>query len=208
MVLLHVLAQKKRAKQHREERTSGRPAFSTLARRFLAPQEQGGDARPEAQPAVPAFSAFGPMETRARPMSREHGRCRCARSTLFALRGKSASELARLILVCHGREAVCGTVCPSRAVWQARREDGSMPFCAPRSRRVPATIPRGEWRALPAPAQGIHPLRIPFWGTASVSLPPPSPKRRRRQAPAPEPAAVYSHPPPQPNQNAATPPHS
>ena len=75
-----------------------------LARRFLAPQEQGGDARPEAQPAVPAFSAFGPMETRARPMSREHGRCRCARSTLFALRGKSASELARLILICHGRK--------------------------------------------------------------------------------------------------------
>ena len=29
-----------------------------------------------------------------------------------------------------------------------------MPFCAPRSRRVPATIPPGEWRALPAPAQG------------------------------------------------------
>ena len=26
------------------------------------------------------------------------------------------------------------------------------------------TIPRGERRALPAPAQGIHPLRIPFWG--------------------------------------------
>ena len=29
-----------------------------------------GDARPEAQPAVPAASAFGPMETRARPTSR------------------------------------------------------------------------------------------------------------------------------------------
>ena len=72
---LYVLAQKKRAKQHREERTSGRPASSTLARRSLAPQEQGGDACPAAQPAVPASSAFGPMETRARPTSRGRARC-------------------------------------------------------------------------------------------------------------------------------------
>ena len=31
------------------------------------------------------------------------------------------------------------------------------------------TIPRGDLRALPAPAQGSKPLRIPFWGTATVS---------------------------------------
>ena len=36
--------------------------------------------------------------------------------------------------------------------------------------------PAGDRRALPAPAQGIHPLRIPFWGTAAVSPQPPSPK--------------------------------
>src|SRR5699024_9872513 len=58
---------------------------------------------------------------------------------------------------------------------QARRENGNMSSCAPRGRRVPATIPRGDLRALPAPAQGINPLRIPFWGTAAVFLRPPSP---------------------------------
>ena len=38
------------------------------------------------------------------------------------------------------------------------------------------TIPRGDLRALPAPAQGSRPLRIPFWGTASAFPQPPSPK--------------------------------
>ena len=33
----------------------------------------------------------------------------------------------------------------------------------------PPTIPPGERRALPAPAQGSRPLRIPFWGTALIS---------------------------------------
>ena len=64
---------------------------------------------------------------------------------------------------------------PIRNGRQARREDGSMPSCAPRGRRVHETIPRGERRALPAPAQGINPLRIPFWGTAADSPQPPSP---------------------------------
>ena len=49
---------------------------------------------------------------------------------------------------------------------------------------IPQTFPRGDRRALPAPAQGINPLRIPFWGTGR-------PQRRRRQAPARGPAAVY-----------------
>ena len=31
------------------------------------------------------------------------------------------------------------------------------------------TIPQGDRRALPAPAQGSRPLRIPFWGTGPVS---------------------------------------
>ena len=43
------------------------------------------------------------------------------------------------------------------------------------------TIPRGERRALPAPAQGIHPLRIPFWGRQ------PFPRGSR------PPTTVYSH---------------
>ena len=38
-----------------------------------------------------------------------------------------------------------------------------------RHRLISQTIPQGERRALPAPAQGSRPLRIPFWGTGSVS---------------------------------------
>ena len=58
----------------------------------------------------------------------------------------------------------------------------------------PPTIPRGERRALPAPAQGTSPLGIPFWGTGLTFPPSPRPpKRRRRQAPARGLAAVNSH---------------
>ena len=67
-----------------------------------------------------------------------------------------------------------------------------MPSCAPWDRRVHEVIPQGERRALPAPAQGSRPLRIPFWGEASVS-PVSLPKnRRRRTAPARGPSAVYT----------------
>ena len=66
---------------------------------------------------------------------------------------------------------------PIRNGWQARRGTGKGPRrftifrtrksqrSAPSARPVFPTIPQGERRALPAPAQGIHPLRIPFWGT-------------------------------------------
>ena len=57
------------------------------------------------------------------------------------------------------------------------------------------TIPRGERRALPAPAQGIHPLRIPFWGTAAVSPRLPSPNHRLLP-PSPRPNRTAAHPPP------------
>ena len=57
----------------------------------------------------------------------------------------------------------------------------------------PPTIPRGERRALPAPAQGSRPLRIPFGERPTFSPVSRPPKRRRRQAPARGPAAVYSH---------------
>ena len=109
--------------------------------------------------------------------------------------GKSASELARLVLVCHGREQKVGALCPSgtagrRAGGWSRGEHPTrewaqhwlQPFCAdkiqrsaPSARPVSHAVPRGDRRALPAPAQGIHPLRIPFWGTGLVFLRPPSP---------------------------------
>ena len=63
---------------------------------------------------------------------------------------------------------------PSRAGRRARSTGGTGAMGASRAaktarssrgRLVFATIPRGERRALPAPAQGTSPLGIPFWGT-------------------------------------------
>ena len=106
-------------------------------------------------------------------------RCKCAYSTLFAPAGRRRFRVGAPDFGVSRRKGVCGAVCPSRAVWQARREaeNGAAP---PHSRRVPANvatafaypaqtappgplfplaIPRGERRALPAPAQGINPHR-------------------------------------------------
>ena len=123
------------------------------------------------------------------------GRCRCACSTLFALRGKSASELARRFWSVHGKEFFAGRFA-HQETFPARRGTGNgaivhfpaggdvcrltggtrpspgkifhiilPPQTRHSTRRASfPTIPRGERRALPAPAQGIHPLRIPFWG--------------------------------------------
>ena len=187
---LYVLAQKKQAKQHREERTSGSPAFSTLRGSSLLRRSKGrrapGD--PSAQPAVPASSAFGPMETRARPASR--GRARCASFRMgrqseqtaavgadggrltsrslppakacverrclapqgqggaagvrdrrcLPLRGKSASELARLILACCGRKQGFGAFCPS-GKFTGASGNGGTGRCA---------FPRKGWRYTPS----------------------------------------------------------
>ena len=45
------------------------------------------------------------------------------------------------------------------------------------------TIPRGERRALPAPAQGANPLGIPFWGMATVSPAAPVPQPPQAASP-------------------------
>ena len=71
----------------------------------------------------------------------------------------------------------------------------------------PPTIPQGDRRALPAPAQGSRPLRIPFWGTAHVFPRLPSPKTpqtagpcswacRRLPAPSPQTERTAADPPP------------
>ena len=44
-------------------------------------------------------------------------------------------------------------------------------------------IPQGERRALPAPAQGANPLRIPFWKTTSIASVSPSPKTPQADGP-------------------------
>ena len=134
------------------------------------------------------------------------------------LRGKSASELARRIWAGSWERAFCGALCPSgglsRRVGERscrafrgehlRRavEAGFLPFPSPP--HSPA-IPQGERRALPAPAQGINPLRIPFWGTAAVSPSPPSPTPQAA-GPCSWACRRLLVSPPQPNRNAERPP--
>ena len=83
---------------------------------------------------------------------------------------------------------VCGHSAPFTALPRPQRA-ASYPS---RHRLHPPDIPRGERRALPAPAQGSRPLRIPFGEPAPVFPVSPSPKRRRRTAPARGPSAVYA----------------
>ena len=52
-----------------------------------------------------------------------------------------------------------------------------------RHRLISQTIPQGERRALPAPAQGANPLRIPFWKTTSIASVSPSPKTPQADGP-------------------------
>ena len=61
-------------------------------------------------------------------------------------------------------------------------EREALPPSLPRQRFPPA-VPRGERRTLPAPAQGIHPLGIPFWGTGLIFPRLPSPKTPQAASP-------------------------
>ena len=70
----------------------------------------------------------------------------------------------------------------------------------------PPTIPPGERRALPAPAQGSKPLRIPFWGAAAVSPQPPSPKTPQAAGPCSWACRSLFPPPPHLERNEARPP--
>ena len=142
------------------------------------------------------------------------GRCRCTCSTLFALRGKSASELARRFWSVHGKEFFAGRFA-HQETFPARRETGNgavvhfpaggdvchltggtrpspgkifhiilPPQTRHSTRRASSpTIPRGERRALPAPAQGANPLGIPFWGMATVSPAAPVPQPPQAASP-------------------------
>ena len=161
------------------------------------------------------------------------GRCRCAGSTLFALRAKAlqswragswrvvgksrvSERFAHQValsarrgtgpprfspqggrrytpsrkrdapLSCHpfhvlrARQARCFTrhiFPPSLFAANIRRVNASKarlsPFPSPPH---PPAIPPGERRALPAPAQGSRPLRIPFWGNSPRFLTSPVPQ--------------------------------
>ena len=113
-------------------------------------------------------------------------------------RKRDASLSCHPFHVLRARQARCFTrhiFPPSLFAANIRRVNASKarlsPFPSPPH---PPAIPPGERRALPAPAQGSRPLRIPFWGEqptfSHVTRPP---NHRRWQAPARGPAAVYPH---------------
>ena len=162
-----------------------------------------GSRRRQAREQEPAVCKVVRLATLPCPR-RGKGRCQCAGLTLFAPLGQKRFRVARLILEASRERAGSWGALPIRNGWQARRETGKGPrrftifrtrksqHSAPSARPVLPTIPQGERRALPAPAQGIHPLSIPFWGIGPFPSNPRPPKRRRRQASARGPAAVYS----------------
>ena len=107
------------------------------------------------------------------------GRCRCAYSTLFAPAGQKRFRVGAPDFGDIAERVESWGALPIRNGRQARRGTGKVPrrftilrICkiqlfAPSARPISPGIPQGERRALPAPAQGIHPLRIPFWGNGS-----------------------------------------
>ena len=147
--------------------------------------------------------------------------CQCAKSTLFAPAGQRRFRVARLILELSRERAESREPCPSGTVGRRAGERGRgrdvLQFFVPAKASVP-TLPqlpaspailRGERRTLPAPAQGIYLLRIPFWETdlrfPAVPTPSISPQ-------AADPCSWACHGlfplPPQSERNAAHPPHA
>ena len=109
----------------------------------------------------------------------------------------------------RARQARCFTrhiFLPSLFAANIRRVNASKarlsPFPSPPH---PPTIPPGERRALPAPAQGSRPLRIPFWGIAPSSRLP-SPKTPQATGPCSWACRRLCARPPQAERNAARPP--
>ena len=95
--------------------------------------------------------------------------------------GKSAAEW-RAGYRCIAEKAVPQALCASGGLCRRAGEREALRPSLPRQRFPPA-VPRGKRRALPAPAQGIHPLGIPFWGTAGIPPSPPSPKTPQAASP-------------------------
>ena len=101
---------------------------------------------------------------------RGKGRCQCAGLTLFAPLGQKRFRVARLILVCRGREQGVGALCPSGTVGRRAggrgKGRGVLQFYASAKANVPPlphalffpAIPQGERRALPrTPLKGSIP---------------------------------------------------
>ena len=130
--------------------------------------DRGGGGSRRRQAHEQGLAACKVMRWATLPCPLGKGRCGGAGATLFAPAGQKRYRVGAPDFGLSRGKGVCEAVCPSGDVWQARRGRGGRvaAACVPRSRRVSAAVPQGERRALPAPAQGINPLRIPFWGTA------------------------------------------
>ena len=127
---------------------------------------------------------------------RGKGRCKCAEATLFAPAGQKRCRVARLILGVSRERVGSGGACTSGTVGRraggteacrpalheataftqpSRGENGggSPPphtGLLPGEKQFLGPAPRLQRRPntpKPAPAQGSHPLRIPFWGNGS-----------------------------------------
>ena len=91
-----------------------------------------------------------------------------SRHSFHIIRAQQRQHQARLPAIAfRGEHPACAPGLPSP------QNPGFSPFPPP---PYSPAIPQGERRALPAPAQGSRPLRIPFWEAASVFPRPPSPK--------------------------------
>ena len=118
------------------------------------------------------------MELRTIPQT-EHA---LSRHSFHIIRAQQRQHQARLPAIAfRGEHPACAPGLPSP------QNPGFSPFPPP---PYSPAIPQGERRALPAPAQGSRPLRIPFGGTAASFPVSASPNRRRRQVPARGLAAV------------------
>ena len=178
-----------------------------------------GSRRRQAREQEPAVCKVVRLATLPCPR-RGKGRCQCAGLTLFAPLGQKRFRVARLILEASRERAGSWGALPIRNGWQARRGTGKgarrftifrtrkSQRSAPSARPVLPAIPQGERRALPAPAQGIHPLRIPFWGTGLRFPAAPSPKTPQAAGPCSWACRRLFPLPPPPERNAASPPHS
>ena len=118
---------------------------------------------------------------------RGKGRCQCAGLTLFAPLGQKRFRVARLILVCRGREQGVGALCPSGTVGRRAggrgKGRGVLQFYASAKANVPPlphalffpAIPQGERRALPRTRSRDPSLENPFLGNRPPFFPRPHP---------------------------------
>ena len=117
------------------------------------------------------------------------------------LRGKSASELARLILVCRGGKQGAGALCPSGTVGRRARKTKHTLL---RSMRPPSprNHPAGGTAGFARTRSRDQSLENPFLGDGGrFPAASPSPERRRRQALARGLAAVCAHSCPKRNES-------